>query len=206
MNINLSNKFSYISSWKLDKIVSNEKNIITKIEIYNYFKRKNIKKIIKYLNTKKFNYLIEKKDFPRLFNILLSQNNKHITWKWKILDNNNLPKFYYFVDFIKVLNHRWRPVLLKIYRNKSKQKDFSKIELTYYQHKKNYNLYFLDWLNWLKWINEIIKKISTKFNFLWYEEDFSQKIEFNNFLNNILENKTKSNKSYKNKILEILSA
>lgn len=79
MNINLSNKFSYISSWKLDKIVSNEKNIITKIEIYNYFERKNIKKIIKYLNTKKFNYLIEKKDFPRLFNILLSQNNKHIT-------------------------------------------------------------------------------------------------------------------------------
>ena len=28
MNINLSNKFSYISSWKLDKIVSNEKNFM----------------------------------------------------------------------------------------------------------------------------------------------------------------------------------
>jgi len=48
------------------------------MEIYNYIPRKNINNIIKYLNTKQFKFLENKKDFPKIFNILLSQNNKHI--------------------------------------------------------------------------------------------------------------------------------
>lgn len=207
LKLKISNQFNLINKWKFDKIIiQNKTNIIKKIEIYNYFNRNNIKKLIAFLNTKQFKYFENSSDFPRLFNILLSKNNKHITWKWKILDNNYLPKYYYFVDFIKVLNHRWRPILLKIYRNKSQNKNFAKIELTYIPYKKNYNLYFLDWLNWLKWINEIIKKLNKRFNFIWYLEDYSKQIKLDTFLNKVIENKTKSNKSYKNKILEILSA
>lgn len=203
LGIDYSNNFNHIKNWKLDKTVEKEK--VTKIEVYNYINRCDVKNIIKFLNTKKFKYYYDTKSFFKLCNVMLNLNNKHISWQWNILDSFNLPKYYYYVDFVKVLNHRWRPLLLKIYRNESCKKQFSKIEITYFHFKKWYNLYFLDWLNSFKSINEIIKKINKRFQFIWYDEDFSLQQKFDDFIIKMINKKTKHNKSYKNKIIQILN-
>lgn len=203
----IQQKIKFLENFYFDKVIYSDKtNIIRKMEIYNYIPRKNINNIIKYLNTKQFKFLENKKDFPKIFNILLSQNNKHINWKWVILNENFLPKYHYYVDYVKVLNHRWRPILIKIYRNKSQNREYSKIEITYSYFKKSYNLYFLDFLNALKWMNELLKKISKKIQYYELEEemDFSKRINFDKFLEFILTLKNKNNKNYNQKIKNIL--
>jgi hypothetical protein len=75
----LTKNIKFLQNFYFDKVKYNKKtNIFKKIEIYNFIPRKNIKKVIKYLNTKQFKYLNNTKDFPKIFNILLNQENKHI--------------------------------------------------------------------------------------------------------------------------------
>gem|GEM_PF-4768345 len=79
-SIDYCNSYKSISKWKIDKSVLEEKsNIVKKIEIYNYFKKNEVQELIKYLNSKKFKYSNNPKEYPRIFNILLNQENKFIT-------------------------------------------------------------------------------------------------------------------------------
>jgi len=193
----------YLKNWKFDKVIVDSKNKVKKIEVYNYFDRLNLKKLIKFLNTKQFKSINNNEKIPSLFYILLSKEWKYTNWKWQILDENNLPKYYYFVDLVKVLKHRNRYILLKIYRNKSQNKKFSKLEITYLNYKKKYNSIFLDWIYWLRNLNEIIKRLSKRIQFIWYDEDFSKKITLKEFLNYFLkECEYFINKWYRQKVLK----
>lgn len=203
-------KFNCLNNWRFDKVlIEHDTNIVRKIEVYNYFNRDDLDKIINFLKTKQFKYYT--KDtfwtnvFPDLFYILLSKENHYTNWKWKKLELDDLPRYYYYIEWSKVLNHRKRPVYIKIYRNISCNKNFSKLEISYYYHRKNYNIFFLDWINWLKGICEIINKLENKIDFIGFKEDFSMKIPFRLFFNKLLLNKTKSNKCYKSKILKMFT-
>lgn len=170
-------KLSKLLNWKFDKVLINENNEVRKLEVYNYIKRSDVNKLIKYLNTKQFKYCDNTWKFNKIFNVILNQNNKYITWKWQILENLENVKYYYYVDFVKVIQNRWSNFLIKIYTNVSQNKDFSKIEITYWIKKNWYNLYYGDWINKLKWISEIINKIEKKFDVIGFNEDFSWKID-----------------------------
>jgi len=178
--LNNSKNLDCIKNWKFDKLVySKDSQKISKIEIYNYIKREQVLKLLKHLSTKKYKYTNDYKKIPNIFSVLLSKENKYTSWQWKIIEDISNEKYYYYIDFVKVLVHRWSVFLIKIYRNKSQNKDFSKIEISYYfNNNSKYNLYYWTWINSLKAINEIIKRISYNFDFLWYREDYSQKIDF----------------------------
>lgn len=61
--------FEYISKWKLDKVLLNhEDKRVKKIEVYNYFWKKDLKKLLRYLNTKKFSYNNDTKNHPCVWN------------------------------------------------------------------------------------------------------------------------------------------
>lgn len=178
--LNTSNSLEFIKKWKFDKLVYLNKNEkVSKIEIYNYIDRDNLKKLIKHLQTKRYKYTSDNKIMPKIFSILLSKNKKHTSWQWKIIKDISNTKYYYYVDFVKAIVHRGSIFLIKIYRNESIKSSFSKIELSYYYNDNSkYNLYYWTWVNSLKWLNEIIKRLSYKFDFIWYDEDFSKKIDF----------------------------
>ena len=55
-NIKYSRSYDHISKWLLDKILIKKGNKVSKIEVYNYFDIKDIKLIIKYLESKHFKY------------------------------------------------------------------------------------------------------------------------------------------------------
>lgn len=175
-NFEFNKKLSNLLNWKFDKIVI-EDDVVRKLEVYNYIKRNDVDKLIKFLNTKQFKYCDDSKEFNKIFNIILNQNNKYINGKWLIFDDVNDVKYYYYVDFVKVINNRWSNFLIKIYRNISQNKDFSKIEITYWRKKNWYNLYYGDWINKLKWISEIINKIEKRFDLIGFNEDFSWNID-----------------------------
>jgi len=185
-SIDYCNSYKSISKWKIDKSVLEEKsNIVKKIEIYNYFKKNEVQELIKYLNSKKFKYSNNPKEYPRIFNILLNQENKFITWRWKILNlEEKMPKYYYFNLFSKILVHRGRYYFIKVYWNVAQNKDFVKLEITYsyFKPKGKYNIHFLDWLNSLKGINEIIRKIEKKHSSIWFSEDFSEQVYLESFI------------------------
>ena len=212
---NFNSKCNNLLEWKIDKISLKEDYKVTKIEFYNYIDRDKVPKLIKYLNTKEFRYCKEKKRLNNLFNILLAHNKKYISrnkynklnwdyinkeyiWSQNLKNSINIIKekelqnynFYYFVDFCKVITHRWSNFLIKIYRNTSKQKDFSKIEITYWIKKNEYNLFFWDWANKMKGISEIINKLTRKINYrfdiLNSNNDFSWKIDIQSKINEIL--------------------
>jgi len=188
--LTFNNKLNNLLNWKIDKIKIVEGSI-RKIEVYNYIKRCDINKIIKFLNRKSFKYCENKSKFNNIFNIILNENEKYISrdkYKKNNFENNwnriNIIEedklidynFYYFVDFVKVISHRNSNFLIKIYRNQSKNKDFSKVEITYWIKKNNYNLFYWDWVNKLKWISEIINRINKNIDFIGFGEDFSRKI------------------------------
>lgn len=171
-NFVFNTKLNNLINWKIDKIVI-ESGEVRKLEFYNYIKRSDVGKLIKFLNTKSFKFCDNTKEFNKIFNVILGQNRKHINWRGEIYEDIEERRYYYYVDFVKVVNNRWSNFLLKIYRNKSKNKDFSKIEITYWRKKNGYNLYYGDWINKMKGISELINKISKKFEMVWYDEDFS---------------------------------
>lgn len=183
-----SRNLNCIKNWKFDKLTySKESQKVSKIEIYNYIKREKVEKLVKHLNTKKYKYTNDFTKIPNIFSVLLSKENKHTSWQWKIIEDITNEKYYYYIDFVKALVHRWSVFLIKIYRNKSQNKDFSKIEISYYfNNNSKYNLYYWTWINSLKAINEIIKRLSNNFDFLWYWEDYSQKIDFLTWIAKIL--------------------
>lgn len=213
--INYWKSYQYISKWLLDKVKVNAEfdknwkiNInphrVSKIEVYNYFQRKDIDALLKYLQTKKFNYTTDTSKFHKIFNPILRLEWKYITWRWKILEDQDFAnyKWYYYVDFVRVLVHRNRTYLIKSYYNISENKSFFKLEITYSYQKKKYYLHFLDWLNACKWMNEIIKKIEDRFEPKGYDEDFSKQITFDAFVFQIL---WKIWKSWVNHIYNIFS-
>lgn len=175
-NFKFNKKLSNLLNWRFDKIVI-EDNVVRKLEVYNYIKRSDVDKLIKFLNTKQFKYCSNSKEFNKIFNIILNQNNKYINGKWLIFDDVSDIKYYYYVDFVKVISNRWSNFLIKIYRNISQNKDFSKIEITYWRKKNRYNLFYGDWINKLKWISEIINKIEKRFDLIGFNEDFSWNID-----------------------------
>lgn len=175
-NFKFNKKLSNLLNWRFDKIVI-EDNVVRKLEVYNYIKRSDVDKLIKFLNTKQFKYCSNSKEFNKIFNIILNQNNKYINGKWLIFDDVSDIKYYYYVDFVKVISNRWSNFLIKIYRNMSQNKDFSKIEITYWRKKNRYNLFYGDWINKLKWISEIINKIEKRFDLIGFNEDFSWNID-----------------------------
>jgi len=182
--------FKEISKWKIDKvIVDNKTNRITKLEIYNYFNIDDLEALIKYINTKKFKYTNDKKQFPPYWNILLSQRWKNINGQGKILNlEDKFYKYFYFVNFIKILVHRNRKLMLKIYHNRAQNKKFVKLEITYsyFKKKDKYNMHLLDWLGALKGMNEVIRKIEHRFTSIWFNEDFSKKITFDGLIGKIV--------------------
>lgn len=186
--LDISINLGFIKKWKFDKLVYLNKNEkVSKIEIYNYFDRKNLKKLIKHLQTKRYKYTVDNKKIPQIFSILLSKDKKHTTGQWKIVEDISNKKYYYYVDFVKAIVHRGSVYLIKIYRNESIKSSFSKIELSYYYNDNSkYNLYYWTWVNSLKWLNEIIKRLSNKTDFIWYDEDFSKKIDFFQGILNLL--------------------
>lgn len=193
--LNSSKSLDYIRNWKFDKLTySKESKKVSKIEIYNYIDRKKLKKLVKHLQTKKYKYTENTKDMPNIFSILLSKEHKHTSGQWKIIEDISNTKYYYYVDFVKAIVHRGSIFLIKIYRNQSIESSFSKIELSYYYNNNSkYNLYYWTWVNSLKWINEIIKRLTKKFEFLWYNEDFSKKIEFSPWIWRLLTIYSKTN-------------
>lgn len=186
MSIDYCDSFKYVSKWKIDKAIQEKENgRISKIEIYNYFKISDLPLFMKYLNTSKFKFTDNRKEYPRVFNILRNHEWKRITWKWKIFGRNEkLPRYYYKVLFSRVMSHRNRTYLFKIYWNESQGKDFVKVEITYcyFKPKEKYNIHSLDWLNSLKGINEIIKKTEKKMTPIWFIEDFSKEITLEAFI------------------------
>lgn len=200
--------FDAISKWKIDKaLVDNTSNRVTKIEVYNYFSHDTIKSMLKYLQTKQFKYITDKNNHPRLYNIQLKQEGQHTIQQWKIIDiEKEQYMYYYYVYFIKVLSHRWRPILLKLYWNKSLKKDFYKLELTYTYSKWWYNLHYLDWLSALKSINEIIRKIEKRFSPIGYDEDFSGKITLDSLIYQVMGNLGKSEINHIYNIFDELTA
>jgi len=205
-NTIFSNKKLFnLFDWKFDKVSSEEDEKgfkVTKLEVYNYIRYKDVDKLIKFLNTKQFNYCEDKSKYNSIFNIILGHNWKNIR-KWKILKDYELSDWrYYKVLFIKVLNHRWSNFLLKIYWNASENKDFAKIEITYWIKKNNYNLFYWDWANKLKWIAEVINKINKKFEMIWFDEDFSWKINIKKKICKFLK---KYDFNRRDKIIKILS-
>lgn len=183
-NIKYWKSFINISKRLLDKVIlEKETNIIKKIEVYNYFDIKDIKKIIEYLKSNKFKYTNDKSKFNKLWNIILNQEWKHIVKNWRIVDINKTKyRHFYYIFFVNVLVFRNRTYLIKLYRNISKKKDFFKLEITYSYFKKNYNLHFLDYLNAMKSVNTIIGKIERRFVPIWFNEDFSQQITLDSFV------------------------
>ncbi|MDD3793291.1 MAG: hypothetical protein PHI37_00565 [Candidatus Gracilibacteria bacterium] len=175
-----SKSLEYIKTWKFDKLTySKDSQKVSKIEIYNYIKRENVEKLLKHLQTKKYKYTTDFKIIPNIFSVLLSKENKYTSGQGKIIEDITKEKYYYYIDFVKALIHRGSIFLIKIYRNKSQNKDFSKIEISYYYNNNSkYNLYYGTWINSLKAINEIIKRLSYNFEFVGYHEDYSQKIDF----------------------------
>jgi hypothetical protein len=166
-------KFKNLIHWKFDKITL-EWNEVRKIEVYNYINRDDVQKIIKFFNRKSFHRSSDTTKFHSIFNIILHHEWKH-THKNEVLWDIQGQKYYYFVDFAKVLCHRGSYFLVKIYRNKSQDKAFSKIEITYWRKKNKYNLFYADWASKLKGMAEIINSIESQFDFLGYVEDFSGK-------------------------------
>lgn len=189
-SIDYCNSYKSISKWKIDKsILEKETNIVKKIELYNYFKKSEVENLIKHLNSKAFKYTKKANEYPRIFNVILNQENKFITWRWKILDiKEKMPKYYYYVLFSKVLVHRNRAYLIKIYHNIAQNKDFVKLEITYsyFKPKGKYNIHFLDWLNSLKGMNEVISKLEKKVSFIGFYEDFSEQVYFESFILQII--------------------
>lgn len=232
MNIfNFNSKYDNLLEWKIDKILIKDDNKVTKIEFYNYIDRDIVQKLIKHLNTKEFNYCEEKNKYNNLFNIILAHDNKNISrhkynkfnWDYinkeyiwdenlkntmSVIEENELKNYnyYYFVDFCKVINHRWSNFLIKIYRNKCKNSDYSKIEITYWIKKNEYNLFFWDWANKMKGISEIINKLTRKINYrfdiLNSNNDFSWKIDIKSKINEVL---NLYDFQKKEKIIKILS-
>jgi len=210
-------KLINLLNWKIDKILIRD-SIVRKIEFYNYIKKSDVNRIIKYLNRKSFKYCEDKRKFNSIFNIILNENKKYISKNkyrknnFDNINNNNIIiikdneldnyNYYYFVDFVKVLKHRNSNFLIKIYRNSSINKNFSKIEITYWIKKNNYNLYYWDWVNKLKGISEIINKISKNFDFIGFNEDFSWKI---NIKEKIIEIISWYNKDKRKKIINLLN-
>jgi len=199
-NFKFNKKLSNLLSWKFDKVVIDD-NQVRKLEIYNYIKRSDVNKLIKFLNTKQFKYCDDSKEFNKIFNIILNQNQKYINGKWLIFDDVNDVKYYYYVDFVKVINNRWSNFLIKIYRNISQNKDFSKIEITYWRKKNKYNLFYGDWVNKLKWISEIINKIQKRFDLIGFNEDFSWNINIQEQIFKII---SWYNDLQKNKVVNLL--
>lgn len=197
--------FEYISKWKLDKVLLNhEDKRVKKIEVYNYFWKKDLKKLLRYLNTKKFSYNNDTKNHPCVWNPQLANEWKYTTGQWKRVDEMNKPKYYYYTHFCKVLVHRNRVYLLKIYENKSSNKDFVKLEITYEYHKKNYNLHYLDWLSALKGMNEIIGKICKKATVKGFDEDFSRQITLDSLIYQVMGNLWPTQVNHVYKIFNIL--
>lgn len=188
-SINYCNSYKSISKWKIDKCLIEEKtNIVKKIEVYNYFKMSDVQELIKYLSST-FKYTNKPSEYPRIFNVILNQENKFITWRWKILDiKEKMPKYYYYVLFSKILVYRNRTYLIKIYHNIAQNKDFVKLEITYsyFKPKGKYNIHFLDWLNSLKGMNALIRKIEKKISIIGFNEDFSEQVEFESFILQII--------------------
>lgn len=199
-NFKFNKKLSNLLSWKFDKVVIDD-NQVRKLEVYNYIKRSDVSKLIKFLNTKQFKYCDDSKEFNKIFNIILNQNQKYINGKWLIFDDVNDVKYYYYVDFVKVINNRWSNFLIKIYRNISQNKDFSKIEITYWRKKNKYNLFYGDWVNKLKWISEIINKIQKRFDLIGFNEDFSWNINIEEQIFKII---SWYNDLQKNKVVNLL--
>jgi len=199
--------FKHISKCKLDKVIIEKKtNKVKKVEVYNYFNNDNVEKIIKYLLSPSFEFTKNKSKFNKLRNVLLMQEWKNIVKNGRIVDIEiRKYKYYYYVYFVRVLVHRKRPFLLKIYWNQSQNKDFVKLEITYSLQKKLYNLHFLDWINAMKSINEIIKKIEKKFTPIWYDEDFSKKITLDSFIFQMMSKLGKSQVNHINNIFTKLT-
>jgi hypothetical protein len=204
----LGTSFKQVWQWKFDKvIVDAQSNRVKKIEVYNYFSHNSIKRMLKYLQTKQFKYITDTTKFPRLYNIQLKQEGQHIIQQWKIIDVwENKYKFYYRVYYVRVLSHRGRPILIKIYWNESLKKDFYKLELTYKYYQWKYNLHFLDWLSALKSINEIIRKIENRFSPIGYDEDFSGQITLDSLIYQVMGNLWKSEINHISNIFDELTA
>jgi len=204
----LGTSFKQVWQWKFDKVtVDSQSNRVKKIEVYNYFSHNSIKRMLKFLQTKQFKYITDTTKYPRLYNIQLKQEGQHIIQQWKIIDiEKENYMYYYYVYYVRVLSHRWRPILLKIYWNKSLKKDFYKLELTYTYSKWWYNLHFLDWLSALKSINEIIRKIENRFSPIGYDEDFSGKITLDSLIYQVMGNLWKSEINHISNIFDELTA
>lgn len=213
-DILISNKFYNKNDWKFDKFLINEKWEVSKMEIYTYFPRKQLSEILKYFQSNKFKRECigsynddfwyggeEIRKFAPIFNIILGHHESIIHRNKRLPEWSTLPKYYYYVDFAWVLNHRWTKFLVKIYRNKSGNKPFSKIEITYWRYKDNYHLFYGDWANKLKWMFEVMKKIQKKLTIFGFLEDFSGKM---NIFETVSWYITTLNEQQKKKICKIL--
>lgn len=215
-NIKYYKSYDHISKWLLDKVLIERINKkVTKIEVYNYFDIKDIKLIIKYLESYHFKSTKNATLYPPYWSFLLNLEWEHIkTIKSKenskkiikIIDpNDKKNKFFYYIFYVRVHLHRNNTYLIKLYWNKSKNKKFFKLEITYWYKEKWYNLHFLDFLNSLKGINEILRKIEKKFTPIWYKEDFSKKITLDSFIFQIMWNIWKSKINQINNIFSKLT-
>lgn len=164
-------KFNNLLSRKVDKYTLNNKNV-SKIEVYNYISRIDTLRLIKLFKRKSFHWTEDSSTFHPIFNIILAQEGEHIANN-SILPPWPLPKYYYHVDFARVLIHRGSTFLIKIYRNKCRNKEFSKIEITYGRHKNSYNLSYWDWAGRIKGITEVINMLHKHITPIGFTEDFS---------------------------------
>lgn len=194
-------KFTNLLNWKFDKTTINDSKV-KKIEVYNYIPRKEVPKLIKYFNRKTFHRTDDSKNFHSVFNIILSHEWEHIYKNEIITDTLRDHKYYYFVDFARVLSHRWSNFLIKIYRNKAQNKNFSKVEITYWRHKWNYNLSYWDWASRIKGIAEVINLIEKRVKPIGFAEDFSKKQDIRDTIS-LLVNQYSWNKQ--EKLIKLLS-
>ncbi len=201
-----------IYDWKIHKMSRDRQWNVSKIEIYNYFRYQDVQKLLTFLHTKQFSYYTDTKGIPSILHIPLKFHKQRIVKDtnrntFRILEENEYQaktfKYFYYVFFMKILNHRWSLFPLKIYWNESQQKDFVKIEIAYYRNDSKYYLSYHDWASKLKGISEVINLLHSRIEFIWFHEDFSNGVAFREGIQKIL---SWYSEKQKTRIWEILSS
>lgn len=156
---------------------------IWKFEYYCYYPLDKLEEFKKILEQKDFKYTEDKTKFPNIFNIQLAMEGKIHNWRLK---NNNLSKYLYKEELVKVLIYKNCPYLIRIYRLYNIEKPYFKFEITYLKNDRTKKPFKGDPLRKVKAIIEIAKKITKKFQKAIDigDEDYSWWISIEEFLKN----------------------
>lgn len=151
--------------------------LLSKMEHFRYFKGGKLKKLIKFLNTKSFNF---SKNYPKWFNFQIANVWKIVNSQWK---ESHRWEHEFYIHFCKAIEHRGQSMLARVYECITNDLQQIKLEITFQEFTRIEANKKIRWLKWerLKKKDRAIKEVQRKFNkrFPWWEEE--QFLDFSHY-------------------------